>query len=265
MTATIATTFTEIRLLAGRSLRHIPRIPEKAFGAVILPLVFVLMFAYVFGSAISIPGGDYHAYLVSGIFAQSMMGTVPGIAVGVASDIRSGLMDRLRTLPISRVSVIAGRTIAELAELAGGIIVVALCGLIVGWAPHGTVLETLAAFGLLLLSAFAVTWAGLFLGLIVRDPDGADGIAMSFIFPAMFLSGIFVPVGGLPTPLRQFAEINPLTSLATALRELFGVATGPLPDVWTLQHPVLASLGWALVFLAVFVPLAVRRYQRMGR
>ena len=110
----------EVRLLAGRSLRHIPRIPEKAFGAVVMPLVFVLMFAYVFGSAISIPGGDYHAYLVSGIFAQSMLGTLPGIAVGVASDIRSGLMDRLRTLPIARGSVIAGRTIAELVELSAG-------------------------------------------------------------------------------------------------------------------------------------------------
>ena len=158
------------------------------------------MFAYVFGSAISIPGGDYHAYLVSGIFAQSMIGTVPGISVGVASDIRSGLMDRLRTLPIWSGSVIAGRTIAEMVELAGGIVVVALCGLIVGWAPHGTVLETAGAFGLLLLSAFAFTWAGMFLGLIVRDPDGADGIAMSFIFPLMFLSGIFVPVARPPHP-----------------------------------------------------------------
>ena len=255
----------EVRLLAGRSLRHLPRVPEKAFGAVLLPLVFVLLFAYVFGSAIAIPGGDYHAYLVSGIFAQSMFGTVPGIAVGVATDIRSGLMDRLRTLPISRISVIAGRTFAELAELAAGMVVVAVCGLIVGWEPHGTVLETIGAFALLLVFAFAVTWAGMFLGLIVRDPDGADGIAMTFIFPMMFLSGIFVPVGGLPTPLRQIAELNPLSSLATAVRELFGVATGPLPDVWTLQHPVLATLGWALLFMAVFVPLAVRRYQRMGR
>jgi ABC-2 type transport system permease protein len=264
MTAALQT-FGEIRLLAGRSLRHIPRVPEKAFGAVMLPLVFVLLFAYVFGSAIAIPGGDYHAYLVSGIFAQSMMGTVPGIAVGVASDIRSGLIDRLRTLPIARSSVVAGRTIAELAELTVGMAVVAICGLIVGWAPHGTVLETIGAFALLLLFAFSVTWAGMLLGLTVRDPDGADGIAMAFIFPAMFLSGIFVPVTGLPTPLKEFAEINPLTSLATAVRELFGVATGPLPDVWTLQHPVITSIGWSLLFMAVFIPLAVRRYQRMGR
>jgi ABC-type polysaccharide/polyol phosphate export permease len=155
--------------------------------------------------------------------------------------------------------------VAELVELIGGMAVTALCGLIVGWAPHGSILETAAAFGLLLLMAFAVTWAGTFLGLLVRDPDGADGIAMTFIFPAMFLSGIFVPVGGLPSPLRQLAEINPLTSLATAVRELFHNPTGNVPDVWTLRHPVLTSLLWALGLMAVFVPLAVRRYQRMGR
>jgi ABC-2 type transport system permease protein len=258
-------TVLEIRQLAGRGLRHIPRIPEKAFGAVLLPLVFVLLFAYVFGSAIRLPGGDYHAYLVAGIFAQSMIGPVPGIAVGVAADIRSGLMDRLRTLPINGASVIAGRAVAELAELSGGLVVTALCGLVVGWAPHGSVLETAGAFGLLLLMAFAVTWAGTYLGLVVRDPDGADGIAMTVIFPAMFLSGIFVPVGGLPSPLRQLAEINPLTAVATALRELFHNPTGPLPDVWTLRHPVITALLWALGLMAIFVPLAVRRYQRMGR
>src|ERR1044072_9317254 len=180
MTATL----NEIRLLAGRSLRHTPRIPEKAFGAVLLPLVFVLLFAYVFGSAIAIPGGDYHAYLVSGSFAQSMIGAVPGIAVGMASDIRSGLIDRLRTLPISRTSVVAGRTIAELVELIAGMVVVAIFGLAVGWATHGTVLETLGAFGLLLLFAFAVTWAGMFLGLVVRDPDGAEGLGRTVMFAA---------------------------------------------------------------------------------
>jgi ABC-2 type transport system permease protein len=183
----------------------------------------------------------------------------------VASDIRSGLMDRLRTLPISRGSVIAGRTVAELVELVGGMAVVALCGLIVGWAPHGSILETLAAFALLLLMAFAVTWAGVWVGLMVRDPDGADGIAMSVIFPLMFLSGIFVPVAGLPDGLRQIAEFNPLTSLATAVRQLFGSPAGPLPDVFTLQHPVITSLLWAAGLMALFVPLSVRRYQRMGR
>ena len=239
----------EVRLLAGRSLRHIPRIPEKAFGAVLLPLVFVLLFAYVFGCAIEVPGGgDYHAYLVSGIFAQSMIGTLPGIAVGVASDIRSGLMDRLRTLPIARGSVIAGRTVAELVELCAG------RGRRralrpdrrLGAARHACSRPS-ARSALLLLMAFAVTWAGVWLGLMVRDPDGADGIAMAMIFPMMFLSGIFVPVAGLPDGLRQIAELNPLTALATALRELFGSPTGPLPDVWHAPAPGdhVARLGGA--------------------
>ena len=255
----------EVRLLAGRSLRHIPRIPEKLFGGLLMPIVFVLLFAYVFGSAIDVPGGgDYHEYLVSGIFAQSMIGTIPGISVGVASDIRSGLMDRLRALPITRGSVVAGRTIAELVELCAGLVVVAVCGVIVGWAPHGTILETVGAFALLIVMAFAVTWAGVWIGLMVRDPDGADGIALSIIFPMMFLSGIFVPVGGLPDGLRQIAEWNPITALAQAMRELFGSPTGNPPDVWPLNHPVLASLAWAAVLLAMFVPLSIRRYRKLG-
>ena len=226
------------------------------------------MFSYVFGSAISDPGGgDYHAYLVSGIFAQSMLGTVPGIAVGVASDIRWGLIDRLRTLPISRVSVIAGRTIAELAELARrhrgrrGVRPDRRLG-----AARHRARDRRRPSALLLVCAFAVTWAGIFLGLMVRDPDGADGIAMAFIFPAMFLSGIFVPVAGLPSPLREFAEINPLTALATALRELFGVADRAAPRRLDAPAPRahLAGLGrWAS--WAIFGPLGVRRYQRMGR
>ena len=262
MTATL----NEVRFLAGRSLRHIPRIPEKAFGAVLLPLVFVLLFAYVFGSAIEVPGGgDYHAYLVSGIFAQTMIGTVPGIAVGVASDIRSGLMDRLRTLPIARGSVIAGRTVAELVELCGGMVVVALCGLIVGWAPHGTVLETIGAFGLLLLMAFAVTWAGVWLGLMVRDPDGADGIAMAVIFPVMFLSGIFVPgrrPAGRAAPDRRVQPADrrwPPRCASSSARPSARCRTSG-----TLQHP--SSRRWAgrRVLMAIFVPLSIRRYQRMG-
>jgi ABC-2 type transport system permease protein len=174
-------------------------------------------------------------------------------------------MDRLRALPIARGSVIAGRTVAELVELSAGMVVIAVCGLIVGWAPHGSIADTLGAFGLLLLVAFAVTWAGMWIGLMVRDPDGADGIAMTVIFPMMFLSGIFVPVAGLPDGLRQIAEFNPLTTLATATRQLFGSPTGPIPDVWMLQHPVWASLGWAALLMGIFVPLSIRRYKRMGR
>lgn len=258
-------TLLEARLLCGRSLRHLPRVPEKLAGAVFMPLVFVVLFAYVFGSAIHVPGGDYHAYLVSGIFAQSMMSTLPGIAVGVAGDLRSGLIDRLRTLPIGRWAVLAGRTVAELCELLLGLAVMVACGLAVGWAPHGGVGETLAALGVLLLFAFAVTWAGTLLGLLVRHPEGADGIAMTTIFPLMFLSAIFVPVGGLPSPLREIAEYNPLSALATAVRTLCHNPIGDLPAAWPLQHPVAASLLWSVALIAVFAPLALRRYRRLDR
>jgi len=258
-------TLLEVRLLAGRSLRHIPRVPEKLAGAIVMPIIFVFLFGYVFGSAIDIPGmGGYHAYLVSGVFAQAMMSPLPGIAVGVASDLHSGLVDRLRTLPISRWAVLAGRAISELCEMTLGLAVLTVCGLIVGWAPHGSVLETLGAYGLLVLFAFAVTWAGTLLGLLVRGPEGADGIAMSGIFPLMFLSGIFVPIGGLPAPLRQIAEYNPISALATAVRTLFHNPTPALPDVWPLQHPVIASLLWALALIAVFAPLATRRFRRLA-
>jgi ABC-2 type transport system permease protein len=160
--------------------------------------------------------------------------------------------------------VIAGRTLAELVELSAGMVVVALCGLIVGWRPHGTVLETAGAFGLLGVMAFAITWVGVWVGLMVRDPDGADGIVMAVIFPAMFLSGIFVPVAGLPDGLREIATYNPVTALATAVRELFGSPTGTLPDAWVLQHPVITSLLWAAGLMAVLVPPAIRRYKKLG-
>ena len=263
MTATI----NEVRLLAGRSLRHIPRIPEKAFGAVLMPLVFVLLFAYVFGSAIQVPGGgNYHAYLVSGIFAQTMIGTLPGIAVGVASDIRSGLMDRLRTLPIARGSVIAGRTVAELVELCGGLVVVALCGLIVGWAPHGSVLETVGAFG-----AAAAHGLRRDLGGRVDRPDGArpgrrrrhrDVHDLPADVPERDLRAGRRPAGR-PAPDRGAQPADrrwPPRCASSSARP-----TGPLPDVFTLQHPVITSLIWAAVLMAIFVPLSIRRYQRMGQ
>ena len=186
----LAPTINEVRFLAGRSLRHIPRIPEKAFGAVLLPLVFVLLFAYVFGSAIQVPGGgNYHAYLVSGIFAQTMIGTRAGdrgrrrVRHPLRPDGPAPDAPDLARLGDRRAHRRGARR--ALRRPGRG----RLCGLIVGWAPHGSVLETVGAFALLLFMGFAVTWAGVWLGLKVRDPDGADGIVMAVIFPAMFLWG----------------------------------------------------------------------------
>jgi ABC-2 type transport system permease protein len=263
--ATARQTLLETRLLAGRSLRHIPRIPEKLADVTIQPIIFTLLFAYVFGSSITVPGGgSYREYLIAGMFAQGMFGPVMGIAVGMAEDVRTGIVDRLRALPISRVAVLAGRAVSELAQVVLGLVVFSACGLLVGWQPHGSALETAAAYGLLVLWAFAGVWIGTYLGMIVRSAETAQTVGFTILFPMMFLSAIFVPIGGLPTPLKQIAEYNPLSCVAGALRELFHNPSPHVSDAWPLTHPVLATILWSVGLIAVVAPLAVRRYRRLA-
>jgi ABC transporter DrrB family efflux protein len=263
--ATARQTLAETRLLAGRSLRHIPRIPEKLADVTIQPIIFTLLFAYVFGSAITVPGGgSYREYLIAGMFAQGMFGPVMGIAVGMAEDVRTGIVDRLRALPISRIAVLAGRAVSELAQVVLGLAVFTACGLLVGWRPHGTVLETAAAYGLLVLWAFAGVWIGTFLGMVVRSAEAAQTVGFTVLFPMMFLSAIFVPIGGLPTPLRQIAEYNPLSAVAGALRALFHNPSPPVSHAWPLTHPVLATVLWSVGLIALVAPLAVRRHRRLA-
>ena len=263
--ATARQTLLETRLLAGRSLRHIPRTPEKLADVTIQPIIFTLLFAYVFGSAITVPGGgSYREYLIAGMFAQGMFGPIMGIAVGMAEDVRTGIVDRFRALPISRVAVLAGRAVSELAQVVLGLAVFTICGLVVGWQPHGSPLETLAAYALLVLWAFAGIWIGTLMGLLVRDGETAQTVGFTVLFPMMFLSAIFVPIGGLPAPLRQIAEYNPLSAVAGAMRELFGNPSPAVSDAWPLTHPVLATILWSAAIVAVVVPLAVRRYRRLA-
>jgi ABC-2 type transport system permease protein len=254
----------ETTLLAGRSMRHIPRVPEKLADVTVQPVIFVLAFVYVFGSAIGLPGGgSYREYLIAGMFAQGMLGPLMGIAVGTAEDIRTGLIDRLRALPISRASVLAGRAVAELAQVVLGLVTLTVIGLIVGWAPHGNVGETVAAYALLVLWSFAGVWLGTLLGMLVRDGETAQTLGFTVFFPFVFLSGIFVPIAGLPTPLRQIAEWNPLSAVASAVRELFHNPTLHASSAWPLVHPVTATVLYSLAIIAVVAPLAVRRYRRL--
>jgi ABC-2 type transport system permease protein len=263
--AALRQTLLETRLLAGRSLRHIPRVPEKLADVTIQPIIFVTLFAYVFGSAISVPGGgNYREYLIAGMFAQGMIGPLMGIAVGVSEDVRSGLVDRLRALPISRISVLAGRALAELAQALLGVAVFTAIGLVVGWAPHGSVADTVAAYALLMLWTFAGVWVGILFGLLVRDGETAQALGFTVLFPLMFLSAVFVPIGGLPTPLRQIAEWNPLSAVATAARQLFHNPEPHLLDAWPLRHPALTTVLWSVAIIALCAPLAVRRYRRMA-
>jgi ABC-2 type transport system permease protein len=259
----VSRVLSETLALAGRSLRHIPRSPEKLMDVTVQPVMFTLIFVYVFGSAISVPGGgSYREYLIAGMFAQTMMGPLMGIAVGMADDVHTGIVDRLRTLPIARISLLAGRALAELAQVVFGLVVLTVVGLVVGWQPHGSVWETVAAYLLLALWAFAGIWIGTFVGLIARDGETAQQLGFTAILPLMFLSAIFVPIGNLVTPLRVIAEWNPLSAVATATRTLFHNPTPHVGDAWPLVHPVLATAIWSVAICVVFAPLAVARYRR---
>lgn len=160
--------------------------------------------------------------------------------------------------------MLAGRALSELARVVLGLAVFTICGLAVGWQPHGTPLETAAAYGLLVLWAFAGVWIGTMLGMIVRSAETAQTVGFTVLFPMMFLSAIFVPIGGLPPPLRQIAEYNPLSAVAGALRELFHNPSPHVSGALPLTHPVLATVLWSVGLIALVAPLAVRRYRRMA-
>jgi ABC transporter DrrB family efflux protein len=246
-----------------RNLSHIRRVPEKLLDVTLQPVIFVLLFSYVFGSAIQVPGGgNYREYLLPGIFAQSVAFLAITTAVGVADDMAKGLIDRFRSLPMARSAVLVGRALADLTHSILGIAVMSVCGLIVGWRAHEGLGKMLAGFGILLLFGFAMIWVGTFIGLIVRATETAQVIGFVALFPLTFLANTFVPTQGMPVVLRTIADWNPLSATVAACRELFGnpgaAYTG---SAWPLHHPITASIGFSLVLLVIFAPLAVYRYR----
>jgi ABC-2 type transport system permease protein len=248
--------------LTKRNLTHVRHVPEKLIDVTLQPLMFVLLFAYVFGGAIQIAGGSYHEYLMGGIIVQTLTFAIMGTAVGLADDMGKGVVDRFRSLPMARSAVLAGRTLADLLAnmLALGVLVVA--GLIVGWGIHDGVGSAIAGFALVLLFSYAMTWAGVLLGLLVRAPDAAQGFVFVVIFPLTFLANTFVSTQDLPSGLREVAEWNPISAVVAAVRDLFGNPTGlPADAAWPLQHAIPVALAWSVAILAVCVPLALRRYR----
>ena len=254
----------DVLVLTRRILARIAREPETLMDVTIQPILFVLMFAYVFGGAIPLPGGgNYHEYLVGGMLAMGLAMTAPGTAVALVTDMSSGLIDRFRSLPTARSAVLAGRTIADLVTQVIGAIVVAGVGLAIGWRIHSSVADAAAAFGLALLFGYAFTWVGACLGMVLRSPEAAQQMGFVLFLPLTFVSNAFVPTQGMPGWLQAVANWNPMSALAAAARELFG---NPNPaasvQAWPMQHPELAVLGWSAVLLAVFAPLAVHLYRR---
>jgi ABC transporter DrrB family efflux protein len=251
-------------VLTRRSLTRIVREPETLADVTIQPLIFVLLFAYVFGSAIRIPGGgNYHEYLIGGMLGMGIAGTAPGTAVGLVTDMSSGLIDRFRSLPMSRAAVLAGRTLSDLLTQVIGVLAVAAVGLAIGWRVHTGPGDVAAAFGLALLLGYAFTWAGACLGMMLRSPEAAQQAGFIFFLPLTFISNAFVPTQGMPGWLQAVANWNPLSALAATCRHLFG---NPDPaaavHAWPMQHPELAVAGWAALMLTVFAPLAVHLYRR---
>ena len=250
-------------VLTERNLRQIPRVPELLVFSTIQPVIFVLLFAYVFGSAIPLPGGgNYREFLMAGIFTQTIAFSTGSTAVGLAEDMTRGLVDRFRSLPMGRSAVLVGRTAADLIRSLFIVVVMSVVGFLVGWRIHTGLVDALAGFGLLLLFGYAMSWVGAWIGLGVPNPEVANTAGFIWLFPLTFLSNAFVPTQGMPTWLQTVAEWNPVTATVTAQRQLFGnpnpfTATDSLPG----QHPVLLSLVYSLLVLAVFVPLAVRKYR----
>lgn len=252
-------------LLAGRNLRRLPRSPDQIAGILAQAVMFTLLFNYVFGPAIHVPGGgSYAQYLLPGIMVQVMAFASIGSAAGVAEDMASGVTDRLRSLPIARIAFLAGRTLSDLVLRAVQILVVVGLGLAVGWRTHQNPAHIAAGFALLTLYGLAFAWVGTWIGLTARSVEGASSLGLTWLFPVTFVANTFVPVGGIAPGLRTVADWNPMSAMVAACRQLFGDSTSPT-NAWPLTHPVIASTAWSLLILAVFATLAVRRYQATSR
>jgi ABC-2 type transport system permease protein len=248
-----------------RNLTHVRYVPEKLIDVTIQPIMFVLLFVYVFGKAIRVPGGHYQDFLMAGIFVQSLAFASASTAVSIAEDLTSGAVERFRSLPMARAAILLGRTGADLAASLLGLTVLSITGLVVGWAPHTDAGSVIGAYALLALFAYAMSWVGVMLGTLVRAPDAAQGIAFVVMFPITFLANSFVPLTSLPSGLRTVAEWNPASAMIAAARHLFGNPENiPHDAAWPLTHPVLAATLWPLIILAIVVPIAIGRYRRVA-
>ncbi|MCG8914790.1 ABC transporter permease [Actinokineospora sp. PR83] len=262
LTTTAVNALSDAGALFGRHLRHLVRMPEKLLAATVMPVAYVALFGVLFGSAMAAPGGNYQDYLMAGILAQTMLTNLSSTALGVATDLGNGLVDRFRSLPMSDAAVLAARTASNVVVSAISIAVMAGVGYLIGWRLHNGVGQALLGFGLLLLLGFAMAWVGALLGLLVRDAEAISSVAVLVVLPLTFLSNAFIPLGGLPGWLRVVCEWNPLSAVVTACRQLFGNETGPLPGSLPGQYPLAVGTVLVLVLLAVAGPLAVRAYRR---
>ncbi|MFV0133963.1 ABC transporter permease [Streptomyces sp. HMX87] len=254
-------------VVARRNLIRMGRIPEMLIFGLIQPIMFVVLFTYVFGGSIQVGSSSstqaYREFLMAGIFAQTVTFATAGAGAGIADDMHKGLIDRFRSLPMARGAVLTGRTLADLVQTALTLLVLAVVAVLVGWRTHENFGKVLAGFGLLLLLGYAFSWIGALIGLSVRTPEAATSGGLIWLFPLTFISNAFVDANQMPTFLRHVAEWNPFSATVQACRELFGnLPPGfQTPDAWPMQNPIWASLIWSVVIILVFRTLAVRKYR----
>ena len=252
-------------VIARRGIKHIRRQPEALSDATIQPIVFVVLFAYVFGGAIGVPGGgSYKEFLMGGIFAQTIVFGCFGVAMALAYDRTNGAIDRFHSLPIARATFLSGHSVASLIRSVIPIVFMTATGLAIGWRVHSSVLDALAGYGLMFVFSFAVIWIGVMMASLVSTPEAVQGIAFVVIFPITFIASTFVPTSTLPSALKTFAEWNPTSSLANALRHQFGNPGGAIPHdaIFPLAHPFAYTLIWAVAIVLICAPLSVVLYQR---
>jgi ABC-2 type transport system permease protein len=250
-------------VIARRNLEHVRQIPEKLLDVTLQPIMFTLLFAFVFGGVIAVPGGNYREYLIGGIMVQSLGFGIMGPAVSIATDLREGVVDRFRSLPMARSAYLIGHVIAEVGALALSAVVLSLSGLVVGWGIYSSIPSAIAGYALLMLFAFAMLWCGTWLGIAVRSADSAQGVVFTTIFPLTFVANTFVPLQGFHGVLLAIVSWNPVSALAAAVRTLFGNPTAiPADAPWPLQHCIATSFGWSIVIVAIAMPMAIRAYRK---
>jgi ABC transporter DrrB family efflux protein len=255
---------TDVLVLTGRNLVHIRREPLQLSDVTVQPVLFTMLFVYVFGAGVVLPhGGSYAAFAIAGLLALNLTTSSMGTAVGLSTDLNGGVIERFRTLPLWRPAVLVGRSLADLLTASLCAVIVALTGLAVGWRPERGLGAMIAGFAVFLFFAYALSWVCACLGIVSQGPESAQGIGLVILFPLAFVSNALVPTEHMPTALRFVADWNPVSAVTAAARELFG---NPNPsasiDAWPMQHPVIVSLLWSVALIAVFAPLAAGLYRR---
>ncbi|BBY31633.1 ABC transporter permease [Mycolicibacterium sediminis] len=251
-------------IMVKRNMIHTKRMPEMLSDVTVQPIMFVLLFAFVFGASIATRGAaSYREFLLPGIQAQTIVFTAFVVSTGITADVEKGIIDRFRSLPIRRSAVLIGRSVASLLHSSIGVVVMAVTGLCIGWRIRGSVAEAVLAFALILVFGFGMIWFGILIGSLMRSVEAVNGVMFTVLFPITFLANTFAPTEPMPHWLRVVAEWNPVSSLAQAMRELWGNGPAAPPDAQLpLHHPVLATILWSIAMTAVIAPFALRAYAR---